>query len=481
MKTKLVVALVALALSQASMGGDKENDLIDRVVAAYGGDRISNLQSFTMTKKFLSPSLGQSHTSELEHVGSMTQHIAVDKQSGKALFESLFSGRSGDFQNATVTDGEVAHVINFQAGTFGTAPQADIYTFGGGSMRTNDAVLAHELSKARETAEYRGEVSYLNRPHETIEMPFPASPSLTLFVDKENHRITRMLRTNSQLGNLDYVFARWKEDNGVPYASSVNFFVAGKPNLISVHNVSTFNRELDQSMFDVPDNLEREGERIDTSEMAGTRLSDSVYHAGQGGTFSAFIDSPAGLVAVGGGGGFAQRLAYFREQTGNYQPLAYQVVTHHHSDHLAGIRDAVEAGATLVAVDSHVNDIKSFGGVDNPDLQLVRGRLTLGSGDDRVEIYEVSTIHSARFLVTYVPSTKVIFIADHMNSPYKTGVPLANPNTVDMWSELQRIGIDFNKIMVSHGARVFTRNDMRRSVEAFAGPPTCQANRPVCL
>lgn len=481
MKSIMMVAFVTLALSQAVMGGEKEDELINKVVAAYGGDRISNLQSFTITKKFLSPTLGQSHTSELEHVGSITQHIAVDKQSGKSLFESLFSGRSGDFQNATVTDGEVAHAINYQAGTFGVAPQADIYTFGGGSMRTSDAVLAHELSKARDTAEYRGEVKYLNRPHETIEIPFPSSPSLTLFVDKENHRITRMLRTNSQLGNLDYVFDQWTEDNGIPYASSVNFFVAGKPNLISVHNVSTFNRNLDQSMFDVPDNLEQEGERIDTSEMAGTRLSDSVYHAGQGGTFSAFIDSPAGLVAVGGGGGFAQRLAYFREQTGNYQPLAYQVVTHHHNDHLAGIQDAVEAGATLVTVDSHVSDIEAFGNVDDPDVLLVRDRLTLGSGSDRVEIHEVSTIHSARFLVTYVPSTKVIFIADHMNSPYKTGVPQANPNTVDMWSELQRIGIDFNKILVAHGARVFTRNDMRRSAEAFEEIPTCQADRPVCL
>ena len=146
MKNKLVVALVTLALSQASIGGEIENDLIDKVVAAYGGDRISKLQSFTITKKFLSPTLGQSHTSELEHVGSITQHIAVDKQSGRALFESLFSGRSGDFQNATVTDGEVAHAINYQAGTFGVAAQVDIYAFGGGSMRTSDAVLAHELA-----------------------------------------------------------------------------------------------------------------------------------------------------------------------------------------------------------------------------------------------------------------------------------------------------------------------------------------------
>lgn len=480
MKRTVAIVVAALVFSQLAYSGEQEDALINKVVAAYGGDKIANLRSFTITKKFLSPTLGQSHTPDLEHVGSIAQHIAVDKQSGKSLFESLFSGRSGDFQNAIVTDGETAYAINYQAGTYGVAPQADIYAFGGGSMRTNDAVLAHELSKARETATHKGDVDYMNRPHETIEMPFPSSPNLTLFVDKKTHRITRMLRTNPQLGNLDYVFKDWTEDNGIPYASTSNFFVAGKPNLISIHNVSTFNRSLDQDMFEVPSNLDAEGERIDTSEMAGTRLSDSVFHAGQGGTFSVFIDSPAGLVAAGGSAGFSQRLAYFREQTGNYQPLAYQVVTHHHNDHLAGIRDAVDAGATLVAVDSNVRDIKDFGNAEEADFLLVQDRLTLGSGSDRVELYEVNTIHSARFLVTYVPSDKVIFIADHMNSPYKSGVPQANPNTVSMWSELERLELDFDKILVAHGARVFTRADMRRSVGAFQHP-TCQADRPVCL
>ena len=347
-------------------------------------------------------------------------------------------------------------------------------------MRTNDAVLAHELNKVRDKAKHMGEADFMNRPHEKIEMPFPSSPELTLYIDSETHRISKMVRNNPQLGQLDYVFKNWTEDNGIPYASTSNFFVAGKPNLISVSNVSTFNRDLDSAMFEVPDNLTEEGERIDTSEMATTRISNTVHHVGQGGAFSVFVNTSAGLVAAGGSAGFGPRLTHYRKETGNYQPLAYQVVTHHHNDHQAGLRDAVDAGATLIAVDDNVSDIKQFGNVDDADFLLVEERLTIGTGRNRVDIYEVNTVHAARFLVTHVPSEKLIFIADHMNSPYKTGTPVANLNTVTMHQELERLDLDFNKIVVAHGARVFTKKDMDQSVADYE-PLVCTADRPVCL
>ena len=39
------------------------------------------------------------------------------------------------------------------------------------------------------------------------------------------------------------------------------------------------------------------------------------------------------------------------------RPLRYQVVTHHHSDHLGGIGEALDLGATLVTVAGNVEPI----------------------------------------------------------------------------------------------------------------------------
>lgn len=470
---------LCLFLGGFATAGEKEDELIDKVVAAYGGDNIANLSSFSLNKKFLAPALGQSHTPQLEQIGFNSQYLVVDITGGRARYETLFEGRGGAFQGATLTDGETAISLNYQAETYGSAPQADIYALGGGPMRTTDAVLAYELNKARSEAVLVGEENYLNRPHELISMPFPLSPDLTLWVDKETGLISRMHRINPQLGQLDYTFEDRSEDNGIPYAVSTHFFVAGKPTLVSMRNESTFNRTFPDSLFDVPDGLNEEAERIDTSEMSSTEIADNVHHVGQGGAFSIFINSSDGLIAAGGSAGFAQRLEHYRQETGNYQPLAYQVVTHHHNDHLAGIQDASAAGATLVTVAENVDAVKRDGASPDANFLIASNRMTIGQGDRRVELYEVSTLHAAGFLVTYVPGEKLIFIADHLNSPYVTGIPTANRNTVSMWAALQALNLDFDKIAVAHGARTFSKRDMQQSVENFEDN-ACMADRPVC-
>ena len=115
----------------------------------------------------------------------------------------------------------------------------------------------------------------------------------------------------------------------------------------------------------------------------------------------------------------------------------------------------------------------------NADFLTVNKRLTFGEGRDRVEIYDVATIHSAHFLVTYVPSQKLVFIADHLGSPYETGEPTASLNTTTMYAALLGLDLDIRKIAVAHGARVFTMKEMQASVEAYT-PLVCMAGRSIC-
>jgi metal-dependent hydrolase (beta-lactamase superfamily II) len=45
----------------------------------------------------------------------------------------------------------------------------------------------------------------------------------------------------------------------------------------------------------------------------------------------------------------------------NHKQLRYQVVTHHHQDHLGGLNEAIDLGATLVTVEDNVNAITDLG------------------------------------------------------------------------------------------------------------------------
>ena len=197
--------------------------------------------------------------------------------------------------------------------------------------------------------------------------------------------------------------------------------------------------------------------------------------------FLFFIDTSAGVVAAGGYPALTARFDRFKQESQIHKPLAYQVVTHHHSDHLGGIGEAISLGAQLVTVDDNVQTIKDAvtPTLSDRDFLQIKSRVTFGEGRNRVEVYEVSTIHAARFLVTYVPSEKIVFIADHMGSPFVQGTPVANAGTVDMLAALEGLDIDIRKIATAHNARIFNMQDMRDSVANYT-PSECAGKRPVC-
>lgn len=480
-KRIMTTALLAVALPLSALAGEKEDELIAKITTAYGGDAVVNLRSYQVDEEYIAPTTGQGHSPLLDEIGLSRQVLVVDIENNRSVYDTWGRGRGGENQNSTVSDGEHAHTINYPAGTYGEAGNADPHVFAGGTMRTSDAVLVYELNKVKDQATLGEDESYLSRPHHTLTMPFPSSPDLKLFIDAETHLISKMVRVNPQLGNLDYVYSDYKQHNGVTYAASINFFIAGVPNLISTRHELQFNNEYPAENFAIPEGMKEEEERIDASQMLVNKISDRVYHVGQNGGFTMFVDTNIGIVAAGGYPALTDRFARFQEESESYKPLKYQVVTHHHSDHIGGVGEAVTLGAQLVTVDENVETITD--GIsptpESRDFFTVGPRTTFGEGKNRVEVYEVSTIHSDSFLVTYVPAEKTIFIADHFGSPYAKAIPVANAGTVDMLSELDRLGLDVKKIATAHNARIFTIADMRASVAAYQ-PTSCTGGRPVC-
>ena len=284
--TTLIIIICCLPLY--SMAGEKENELIDKIVAVYGGDALVNLTSYKITEQYSNITIGQSHSPALTEIAQTASVLTRDIKNNKAVYDTWNSGRTGGFQGSTITDGENAQAVNYQAGSYGDANNADPYAFAGGSMRTSDTVLVYELYKAKEDAKLLDDKPYMNRPHHILTMPFPLSADLTLYVDAETSLISKMTRNNPQFGDLDYVFAGHEKRDGIYYATEMNFFIAGVPNLLSTHRDASFNFDVPENAFSIPQGLTQESDRIDTSQMLVNKISDRVFHIGQGGGFSVF-------------------------------------------------------------------------------------------------------------------------------------------------------------------------------------------------
>jgi len=407
--------------------------------------------------------------------------LHVDIANKRANYDTWSEGRSEAFQGATISNGDKAYTINYQAQTYGDARNADPRVFAGGTVRTSDTILAYELALVADKAVLQADTNYMNRDHHVLTMPFPSSSDLNLYIDSETFLISKMVRENATLGDLSYVFSGHKKIDGITSSTAINFFIGGQPSLISTKHALSFNQTLSESDVTLASNLNAEGERIDASKMVSNKLGEGLYHIGQNGGFSLFADTSVGTVAAGGYPGLSNRLEHYQSESGNFKPLSHQIVTHHHSDHIGGLGEAVNLGAKLVTVDDNIGTIKDSITPTPTDNLFHRSskRTTLGDGRKRIEVYEVSTSHAASFLVMYSPLTKTVFLADHYGSPFAKGLPTANQNSVDMFNELEKLKIDINNIATAHNARIFTMKELRESANAFQAT-VCSAARPVC-
>lgn len=486
MKTRFLSCLTVVSLGfsisfNSAYAGEQEDALIAKVVAAYGGDAFINLSNIKIEGSYLSPTIGQSHAAGKTEINKSKQVLLLNLKDNKFIFDALNHGRGGSFQGLTIGNGESAYTVNLNAMTYGDARSADPYSIVGGVMRTSDTVLAFELNKNKDKAKLLEKQNYLNRVHHVLSLPFPQSPDLNLYIDSQTNLITKMVRMNPQLGALDYIFSGHESSNGIMSATSVLFSIAGNPQLISNKYSLSFNVPVDENEFSLPDGLKKEGDRIDASNGIVNKISDRVYHIGRDGGYSLFVDTNVGVVAAGGYAALTQRFKEFQAESGVYKPLAYQVITHHHADHVGGVSEAVALGAKLVTVEENIEAIQ---GSSNPapkarDFYSMDSRVSFGEGKNRVEVYEVSTIHAASFLVLYVPSTKTVFIADHFGSAFAKTIPDADQDSVDMLNALEALDIDIQKIATAHNPRIFTMAEMRKSVANFT-PSICAGKRPVC-
>ena len=131
-------------------------------------------------------------------------------------------------------------------------------------------------------------------------------------------------------------------------------------------------------------------------------------------------------------------------------PVTHLILTHHHYDHMGGIRTYAARGATIVtsalnqayveeALSSpHTLVADELARVENPEwhIEAVRpdAEFSLEGSSRTVKVRHVPTIHNADLLVVHVPETRLLFVSDvYMPALFPVGQPLPEP--FGDWSE----------------------------------------------
>jgi glyoxylase-like metal-dependent hydrolase (beta-lactamase superfamily II) len=160
------------------------------------------------------------------------------------------------------------------------------------------------------------------------------------------------------------------------------------------------------------------------------------------------------------------------------KPIRYVINTHHHFDHLGGLRACAAEGATVI---THADNKPYYEKIwamphslapdhmakkaAKPVIEAVTDKRVLTDGARTLEIYHLQgSDHAATMLLGYLPQQKVLIEADVYN-PAPAGAP-AGPvvrESVNLYDNIERLKLDVQQITPLHG-RLVSIADLRQAI-----------------
>jgi glyoxylase-like metal-dependent hydrolase (beta-lactamase superfamily II) len=218
------------------------------------------------------------------------------------------------------------------------------------------------------------------------------------------------------------------------------------------------------------------------------KMADGVYYLTGGTHHSLAIEMADHIVVVDTPNNEARAaavLAKAKELIPN-KPIRFVVTSHHHWDHLGGIRTAIDEGATIVTHQSNKAFLERVAKTPHtiaPDrlaaskkavkIQTVgdTGRLT--DGKRVIELHRLAGYeHTGDMLVVYLPAEKILGEPDAFTPPGQAGtalIPPAVPSAKALNDNIKRLKLNVETITPFHGNRTTTVAELEK---AAAGPAT---------
>lgn len=162
------------------------------------------------------------------------------------------------------------------------------------------------------------------------------------------------------------------------------------------------------------------------------------------------------------------------------KPFRYLITSHHHWDHLGGIRTAIDAGATIVTHQSNKAFLERVAKTSHtivPDrlaaskkavkIQTVGDKGQLTDGTRVIELHRlIGYDHTGDMTVVYLPKEKILVEPDAFTPPPQAGTPLIPPSVAFakvLYDNIQRLKLDVQMIAPLHGNRTTDMAELARA------------------
>jgi glyoxylase-like metal-dependent hydrolase (beta-lactamase superfamily II) len=292
---------------------------------------------------------------------------------------------------------------------------------------------------------------------------------------------------NPVLGDMLYEirYTQYRDFGGVKFPGDIHTHL-GDQRLDEGHNssqVTVKNVRVNPSVpaITVPDNV-RQAAAPAPTKAASQKLAEGVWYVGGSGANSVAVEFRDFVAVVESPTNEERSIVVIDEvhRLVPNKPIRYLVNTHHHFDHLGGIRTFVAEGATVV---THVRNRDFYERVvfspaprtlqpdrlslmpRAPVFETVNERYALSDGTRVMEIYAVPGLaHNQNMLIAYLPKERILVEGDLFTPPAAgTPAPPANASNRTFRETVQRLKLDVAQIASIHG-RVASWDEFTKAI-----------------
>ncbi len=272
-------------------------------------------------------------------------------------------------------------------------------------------------------------------------------------------------------------YSDYRDFNGVKFPTHIVQVQGGYPTLTL--NVADVHPNADVNLA-VPQNVQQAGPAA-PDPVVTRKLADGVYHFSGGSLHSVAVEFKDYIVLFDPPNNDARAHDIFeaaRKEIPN-KPVKYVINTHHHFDHLGGLRYDISEGAIIITqaqTKAFYEKLLAMPHTIKPDrlaespkkavFETVGDSRVLTDGTRRLEIYRILGFsHVDTMLMAYLPKEKILIEADAYNPPEANAppAPSISPLNVTLYDNIQRLKLDVDQIAPFHG-RLVTMTDLRAAV-----------------
>jgi glyoxylase-like metal-dependent hydrolase (beta-lactamase superfamily II) len=450
--------------------------VLDSAVAAIGG--ADALQSVEVVKLQLQgetwPRLQMPTPEPPFESASFDETLVLDLRNNRLLLEQRNRGAGFEGHNRTVL--KAGEGMNYDLRARIATPIPGVLTsqqqFVQYYRRLPNLILRQALSRAS-TLRHLGEEAIDGRNHNVITFVMPDAQQVALYIDSKSGLLSKyeLIYTDPLTGEdaSEIMFSDYTSVGALKVPQTWTWRQAG--DIVAKYKVrAEFNPAVTEQTFDVATEGFRQVNPPPLAPAAnvetladGVHVIHNVAGPNQNTLAVAFKDYVLAVEAPGTSAGTEEVIKRIKEVIPG-KPIRYIGMTHHHGDHIGGLRTFIAEGSTVVTTRANRKVVETMATAKQADRLasnprtpqfdfLENGKRVFSDGTQTVELIDIGPHpHAKEMVIAYLPRHRIVFQGDLFFVP-NNDAPFGPPqaSTIAFGQKLKEKGLTVDKIASVHG------------------------------